>query len=52
MCGLMLQDSCSDDGNYPDYNCPCAATPGPDPPAFVGDYYYCESGDTGGVAIF
>ena len=37
----------SDDGNYPDWNCPCAATPGPDPPAFVGDHYYCESGNTG-----
>ena len=37
----------SDDGNYPNWNCPCAATPGPDPPAFVGDHYYCESGDTG-----
>ena len=37
----------SDDGNYPGNNCPCAATPGPDPPAFVGDDYYCESGNTG-----
>ena len=37
----------SDDGNYPHYNCPCAATPGPDPPAFVGNHYYCESGNTG-----
>ena len=37
----------SDDYNYPQYNCPCAATPGPDPPAFVGNHYYCESGDTG-----
>ena len=37
----------SDDYNYPDYNCPCAATLGPDPPAFVGNHYYCESGDTG-----
>ena len=40
----------SDDGNYPDWNCPCAATPGPDPPAFVGDHYYCESGNTGGYS--
>ena len=38
----------TDDGNYPDWNCPCAATPGPDPPAFVDNHYYCESGDTGG----
>ena len=37
----------SDDGNYGTTNCPCAATPGPDPPAFVGDHYYCESGNTG-----
>lgn len=38
----------SDDGNYPKYNCPCAHIPGPDPPSFVGDHFYCESGDTGG----
>ena len=37
----------SDDHNNTQYNCPCAATPGPDPPAFIGDHYYCESGDTG-----
>ena len=37
----------SDDYDYPGFNCPCAATPGPDPPAFVGHHYYCESGDTG-----
>ena len=37
----------SDDGDHPDHNCPCAATPGPDPPAFVGDHYYYESGNTG-----
>ena len=38
----------SDDGpsNYGDYNCPCAAPPGHPPPAFVGDHYYCESGNT------
>ena len=34
----------SDNYNYPDYNCPCAAIPGPNPPAFVGNHYYCESG--------
>ena len=38
----------SDDGNYPDYNCPCAAVPGTTPPSFVGEHYYCESGNTGG----
>ena len=37
----------TDDANYPNHNCPCAATPGPDPPAFVGDHYYCESGIRG-----
>ncbi|XP_065888599.1 uncharacterized protein [Dysidea avara] len=37
----------SDDHNYPVYNCPCAKYPGPSPPAFVGNHYYCESGDTG-----
>ena len=26
--------------------CPCAATPGPAPPSFVGSDYYCESGAT------
>ena len=28
-------------------NCPCAKYPGPNPPAFVGLDYYCESGITG-----
>ena len=37
----------SDDYNYPQYNCPCAKYPGPDPPTFVGNHYYCESGNTG-----
>ena len=37
----------SDNNNYPDHNCPCAHYPGPDPPLFVGDHYYCESGNTG-----
>jgi len=27
------------------YNCPCATHPGPSPPAFVGNDYYCESGN-------
>ena len=38
----------SDDGNFQGSTCPCAAIPGPDPPAFVGHHYYCESGNTGG----
>ena len=37
----------SDDFNYPAWNCPCATYPGPSPPAFVGNDYYCESGDVG-----
>ena len=37
----------SDEGNYSDCNCPCAAIPGPDPPAFVDSHYYCEAGNIG-----
>ena len=37
----------SDDYDYPKWNCPCATYPGPSPPAFVGNYYYCESGNVG-----
>ena len=38
----------SDDGNsHTGANCPCAAAPGRAPPPFVGDHYYCESGNTG-----
>ena len=37
----------SDDANYPQFNCPCAKYPGPNPPAFVGTNYYCESGNVG-----
>ena len=37
----------SDDYNYAKYNCPCATTAGPNPPAFVGTNYYCESGNVG-----
>ena len=37
----------SDDYDYPRWNCPCATHPGPPPPAFVGNHYYCESGDVG-----
>ena len=40
----------SDDGNYGSgaHNCPCAIHQGRAPPSFVGDHYYCESGNTGG----
>ena len=38
----------SEDRDHNKYHtCPCAVHPGPDPPAFVGDYYHCESGNTG-----
>ena len=38
----------SKDYNYPTENCPCAAPhPGPNAPAFVGENYFCESGNTG-----
>ena len=34
---------CSD-GNEPKGNCPCSVTHGPNPPSFVGENYYCQSG--------
>jgi hypothetical protein len=37
----------SQDYNYGNNNCPCAKYPG-GKPVFVGDHYYCESGNTGG----
>ena len=37
----------SRDHNYPDANCPCHKYSGPQPPSFVGNDYYCESGATG-----
>ena len=37
----------SDDHENKVANCPCALTPGPNPPAFVGNDYYCESGNVG-----
>ena len=27
------------------YNCPCNTSPGPQPPSFVGNGYFCESGN-------
>ena len=30
--------------NRPKGNCPCSPTRGPNPPAFVGENYYCQSG--------
>ena len=38
----------SDDYDYGgSYTCPCARYPGKAPPSFVGEHYYCESGNTG-----
>ena len=37
---------CSDEGHHSSSNCPCALYPGPSPPSFVGDHFYCESGST------
>ena len=37
----------SDDYDYKCCNCPYATILGPNPPAFVGNDYYCESGDVG-----
>ena len=36
----------SADGTNSHINCPCAMHPGDDPPNFVQDNYYCESGNT------
>ena len=38
----------SDSGSATISYCPCASRQGTDPPTFVSDHYYCESGDTGG----
>ena len=32
------------EGSNSNYNCPCSIHPGYDPPSFVGNNYYCESG--------
>ena len=32
-------------------NCPCTIHQGPDPPPFVGENYFCESGNTGKAEI-
>ena len=41
---------CADSSNHPTSNCPCSAIPGPAAPAFVGEHYYCESGNNGQFA--
>ena len=43
MCTYAVGTSDDNPGNL----CPCAAVPGPVPPSFVGEHYYCESGNTG-----
>ena len=37
----------SDDYDYEGSSCPCGTFAGHSPPAFVGNDYYCESGDVG-----
>jgi len=32
--------------NYDRVTCPCGVIKGPDSPSFVGDHYYCESGNS------
>ena len=40
----------SKDYDYPIENCPCSSpNPGVDPPSFVGENYFCESGHIGAV---
>ena len=38
----------SDSGSFTTSYCPCAVIRGADPPPFVSDHYYCESGNAGG----
>ena len=42
-------DDHNKDNKYTYNSCPCATIPGPSPPAFVGNEYYCESGNVGKV---
>ena len=37
----------SEDYNYSDHNCPCAKYPGLNHPPYMGNDYYCESGNDG-----
>ena len=39
----------SDDHKYLQLNCPCAKHPGPGAPMYVGNHYYCESGNAGSL---
>lgn len=40
----LMDEGTHTQGNY--WNCPCAEYPGMQPPLFVFDHYYCESGAT------
>ena len=40
----------TDNGNFSFSNCPCSVFPGPAPPSFVGNNYYCESGTGSGFS--
>lgn len=40
----LMDEGTTTQGSY--WNCPCAANPGMQPPPFVFDHYYCESGAT------
>jgi len=37
--------------NIDKINCPCAKYPGANPPMFVKDHYYCESGSNGSTSV-
>ena len=37
----------SDGKSHPEWNCPCTSDPGKRSPHFLGDHYYCESGNSG-----
>ena len=41
----------SSDSQHDNINCPCARYPGSNPPNFVKDHYYCESGSTHSAAL-
>jgi len=40
------------DDDFTVYNCPCALNGGTDPPSFVGNNYYCESGVNHGYGSY
>ena len=41
----------TDEESHTFHTCPCTFNPGPAPPSFVGDHYYCESGNTGAGTV-